>query len=57
MYDLWYDLFSSSNMLGTAMSYESAQILCRYLSMGFTIALFIGLCAFMVKLVKIILNL
>ena len=57
MYDLWYDLFSGSNMLGSAMSYESTQILCRYLSMGFTIALFIGLCAAMVKLIKIIMNL
>ncbi len=57
MYDLWYDLFSGSNMLGSAMSYESTQILCRYLSIGFTIALFIGLCAAMVKLIKIIMNL
>lgn len=57
MYDLWYNLFSGSNMFGSAMSYESTQILCRYLSMGFTVALFIGLCAAMVKLIKIIMNL
>ena len=57
MYDLWYNLFSGSNMFGSAMSYESTQILCRYLSLGFTVALFIGLCAAMVKLIKIIVNL
>ena len=57
MYDLFYDLFSGSNMLGSAMSYESTEILCRYLSIGFTVAIFVGLCAALVKLVKIIMNL
>lgn len=56
MYDLFYNLFTSSDMLGGAMQYESTAIICRYMSIGCTIALFIGLMATIVIFFKLIKN-
>ena len=44
MYDVFYNFLTSENMLGSAMSFESTQIIARYLSIGLTITTFILLC-------------
>lgn len=44
MYDVFYNFLTSENMLASAMSYESTQIIARYLSIGLTIATFILMC-------------
>ena len=44
MYDLFYNFLSQEIMLGSAMDFESTQILVRYLSIGLTIGTFACLC-------------
>ena len=44
MYDVFYDFLTNDTMLGGAMSYESTQIIARYLSIGLTITTFIIMC-------------
>lgn len=56
MYDIIYNFLSSETMLNSAMSYESAQVLCRYMSIGLTFTIFFGLifllCLFFKTIIK-----
>ena len=56
MYDIIYDYLSGSNMLGSAMSYESIQILCRYMAVGLTFAIFFGIIYLLCKFFEIIIR-
>lgn len=56
MYDIFYNFLASESMLNTAMSYESAQVICRYMSMGLTFAVFFGLIFLLVLFFKIIIR-
>ena len=44
MYDIFYNFLTNENMLGSAMAYESTEIIARYLSIGLTITTFILMC-------------
>lgn len=56
MYDIIYNYLSSEDVLASAMSFESAQVLCRYMSIGLTFAIFFGtiylLCLFFKIVIK-----
>lgn len=54
MAKLFYDLFADNNMLGYLMEYESTQILCRYLAIGFSVAVFILVCWGLLEIIKLI---
>lgn len=56
MYDIIYNFLASESMLNSAMSYESAQVICRYMSMGLTFAIFFGLIFLLVCFFKIVIK-
>lgn len=56
MYDIIYNFLSSESMLNSAMSFESSQILCRYMSIGLTFAIFFGLIYLLCLFFKIIIK-
>lgn len=56
MYDIFYNFLSSESMLNTAMQYESAQVLCRYISIGLTFAVFFGLIILLVLFFKFVIR-
>ena len=56
MYDIFYNFLSSSSMLNTAMQYESAQVICRYVSYGLTFAVFFGLIILLVLFFKFVIR-
>lgn len=56
MYDIIYNFLASESLLASAMQTESAQILCRYMSIGLTFAIFFGLIYLLCLFFKIIIK-
>ena len=56
MYDIIYNYLSSADVLASAMSYESVQVLCRYMSVGLTFTIFFGLIYLLCLFFKIVIK-
>ena len=56
MYDIIYNFLASDTMLASAMANESAQVICRYMSMGLTFAIFFGLIYLLCLFFKILIR-
>lgn len=52
MYQIIYDFFSGNNVLGGAMTFESTQILVRYLSIGLSLLFIFGFFYFGLKCIN-----
>ena len=52
MYQIIYNFFSGVNVLGGAMSFESTQILVRYLSIGLSLLFIFGFFYFGLKCIN-----
>lgn len=56
MYDLFFDVFTSSNFLASAVEFESTLIIARYLSIICSIGVFFGCFVLIYIFFKIIIN-
>ena len=54
---LFYNLFTSSDMLGGLMDYPSTEIICRYASIFCAIGVYALVVIGLLKIIKIILDL